>query len=165
MTLIYEGECGSSDDYADAIITLRDELLSMASDASLPYPERAQAILSRCHIVFPEKTPAQWAKLYLSLERMDEEWTSLLKKLNDSKIRSFEYDRRSAKLLSYFLYRHVAGAYDDGNVQGRVLFALLSVYMINLLCAANGYERIYDIARLYSAEIEYSYENTDELMN
>ena len=165
MALVYEGECESGDDYADAIIALRDELIDMAGSSELTYTERVQAILSRCRTVFPEKTPRKWAKLFLSLERMDKEWTSLLEGLRKSSIQSFEYDSRSGNLLIYFLYRHLSGAYDDGNIQGRVLFAVLSVYMINLLCAVHGSDRIYDIARLYSAEIEYSDENADALMS
>lgn len=165
MELIYEGDWNSDDDYASAIISLRDELLDMAGNTELSYPERVKNILSRCHIVFPEKTSSQWAELFLSLERMDDEWTLLLEKLREENPKIIEYDSRSDRLLSYFLFRHVVGAYDGGNIQGRVLFGVLSVYIINLLCAANGYERIYDIARLYSAEVEYSEENTDALMN
>lgn len=165
MALIYEGEQGEEDEYAEAIISLRDELLDMANDTSLPYSERVSNILSRCQISFPEKSPEQWAELFLSLERMDSGWTELLSKLRNAKPQSFEYDSRSDRLLSYFLFRHVAGAYGDGNIQGRVLFAVLSVYIINLLCSVCGFDRIYDIARLYSAEVEYSEENTDVLIN
>lgn len=163
VELVYEGEA-CDDDYAAAVISLRDELLYMANDASLPCSARIENILERCHITFPECSPKQWAELLLSLERMDEEWTSLLETLRDSEDVEICYDRQSANLLSYFLYRHVTGAYDDGNVQGRVLFAVLSTYIISLLCAVHGKENIYDIARLYSAEIEYSDENTAALM-
>lgn len=163
MTLKYEGEQDEENEFADAIISLRDELLSIACDTTLPYCERVRNILSRCHIEFPEKSPKQWAELFLSLERMDDEWASLLEKLREANPQDFEYDRRSDRLLSYFLFRHVAGAYDDGNLQGRVLFSVLSVFIINLLCSVHGFDRIYDIARLYSAEVEYSEKNTDTL--
>ena len=165
MTLIYEGKQVESDDYAEAVIALRDELLETANDVSRPYSERVNSILSRCHLRFPEKTPSQWAELFLSLERMDDEWTALLEKLREADTAKPEPDSRIGNLLSYFIYRHVAGAADDGNIQGRVLFAVLSTYMINLLCAVHGSDKIYDIARLYSAEVEYSEENTDKLMN
>lgn len=165
MKLEYSGQAIESDDYASAIISLRDELLCMANDDTLPYSERIENILSRCHINFPERSSKQWAQLFLSLERMDEEWTALLEALRDSDAKELCYDRQSANLLSYFLYRHVPGAYDDGNIQGRVLFAVLSTYIIMLLCAVHGKEKIYDIARLYSAEIEYSDENTAALID
>ena len=165
MELICEGSSEESDDYADAVISLRDELLSMASDASISYAERVSKMLSRCRIDFPEKSPKQWAEIFLSLERMDDEWTAYLEKLLGFKTVSLDYDSRSDRLLSYFLYRHTAGAYDDGNIQGRVLFSILSVYIINLLLAAHGKEHIYDIARLYSAEIEYSDENLSKLFS
>ena len=164
MKLSYEGKACEDDDYAAAITSLRDELLGMAGDTSLPCSVRIESILSRCHITFPERSPKQWAELLLSLERMDDEWTFLLEKLRDSEDVEICYNSQSANLLSYFLYRHVLGAYDDGNVQGRVLFAVISTYIIALLCAVHGGDRIYDIARLYSAEIEYSDENTAALM-
>lgn len=129
------------------------------------YYKSFKCISSACRISFPEKTPSQWAELLLSLERMDDEWTALLEKLREAGTATFEPDSQSGNLLSYFIYRHVAGAFDDGNIQGRVLFCVLSVYIINLLCSVHGKSRIYDIARLYSAEVEYSAENTDKLMN
>lgn len=163
--LVYEGECTEEDAYADTVISLRDELLCMANEAALPYCERAENILSRCHLEFPNRSPEKWAELYLSLERMDNEWTLALERLRNCNSVKPHYDRQSANLLSYFIYRHLPGAYEDGNVQGRVFFAVLSTYIITLLCSVCDDKSIYDIARLYSAEIEYSDENLSRLFD
>lgn len=165
LMLICEGTADGCDERSMSIILLRDELLYLANDSSLTYEERVQNILTRCGVSLPERSPRQWAEYYLSLERMDEEWTVLLEKLRDSEVPPLCYDHRSVNLLTYFLYRHIPGAYEDGNIQGRAAFAALSTYMISMICAVCGDAEIYNVSRLYSAEIEYSDENLDTIFD
>lgn len=160
LMLICEGTPNGCDERSMSVLLLRDELLYLANDAGTPYEDRVKNILVRCNVNLPERSLRQWAEYYLTLERMDDEWTSLLEKLRDSEIAELSYDHRSVNLLTYFLYRHIPGAYEDDNIRGRAAFAVLSAYIITALCAICGDEEIYNISRLYSAEIEYSDENT-----
>lgn len=67
----------------------------------------------------------------------------------------------------YFLYRHIPECYDDFDADSKVLFAVLSTEILGTLAGENV-EKLIELARLYSAEIEYSDENPeliyDELM-
>ena len=75
------------------------------------------------------------------------------------------------QLLVYFLYRQTPLALDDGEYEGRAAFAVLSFAMIRRLLlvyfALHGSVVLADlieIARQYSAEIEYSDENVEILL-
>ena len=165
LMLICEGTPDGCDERSMSVLLLRDELLYLANDASVPYEERVQNILTRCGKSLPERSLKEWAEYYLSLERMDDEWTLLLEKLRDSDAPELSYDHRHVNLLTYFLYRHMPCAYEDDDIQGRAGFAVLSTYIIAALCAVCGDAEIYNVSRLYSAEIEYSDINLDEIFN
>ena len=104
---------------------------------------------------------------------MDPEWKELLGSMC---MPSFggdvsEYDTAFEKLLVYFIYRHTAGAVDEADFAARIAFAYLGFRVIRALCTAKKsasgectFEDLCDFARRYSAEIEYSPENTDRLI-
>ena len=160
-----------------ALLTLRDELFTLAQDRSLPISEREDAILRRVGAMLPNRSTREWASFYLSLERMDEAWTALLQDMDDADDAAFmaymwpretEYEQ----LLCYFLYRHLPAALDDGDVAGKAAFAVLSTRFLRQLGACQ-YRKTgrftqsdqIGLARLYSAEIEYSQENLDVLFD
>ena len=68
----------------------------------------------------------------------------------------------------YMLYRHLPGAMDDEDIPGRTALCVLSARMLMALCAAKPgctMADCIDLARMYSAEIEYSQENIEELLD
>jgi len=67
------------------------------------------------------------------------------------------------QLMVYFLYRHLHGALDDGNVRGRILLCVLMWLLIAHLCAQNPQEMTEHV-RLCSAELEYSEDNLAALL-
>jgi len=113
-------------------------------------------------------------KTYLSLERLDEAWTNELTNLKcfdfDEKI--FEDNAFSLpfeQLSVYFIFRHLADAVEYCDYSERVMFSMMSCYLIGALwsyhCKGPDMEKMADIARMYSSEIEYSEENTCYLLN
>lgn len=111
--------------------------------------------------------------IYLSLERLDGSWT---KELNMLKEFHFDESVFKEKYLSvvfeqlavYFVFRHLPSATEICNCGKIVKFALLSCYIIGALFACHtplSNEKMIDIARMYSAEIEYCEENTEKLIN
>lgn len=94
-------------------------------------------------------------------------WGQMLKRLKATNDIQFalpcSYERALKNLLTYFIYRHLGESIFDGNFNGRLLFAIISCYMISTLCRI-GYN-IEDVARMYSSEIEYSDENPDKLID
>ena len=114
--------------------------------------------------------------LYLSLERLDEAWT---KEIDALKGFSFDggifedeaFQIRFEQLSVYFVFRHLTEAMWDGGYESRVRFVLMSCYYIGALWARHRAKKghlkldeLADIARRYSAEVEYSEENLEILM-
>ena len=180
VKLLCEGESGGADAEEARNFALREQLFAAAQERTLPLHLRMVNVVTLAGGVLPEKTLGEWAGVYLDLERMESDWGELLELLarNWEKIDLTAYANYSAaftseyeNLLWYFLYRHfLCDAYEAGFGQ-RAAFAALSVKMIfslhALLFALHGEvdfaERL-EIARLYSAEIEYSDKNPEILM-
>ncbi len=114
-------------------------------------------------------TPDEWIGRYLSLEILDPAWAETLRSARGQGSRPDmrEFDPHYARLLSYFVYRHVGIASSPENLRARLAFACLSADTVRRLHRADAtptLEGLLDLARRYSAEIEYSEDNTDELI-
>lgn len=176
--LTITGEAEKEDAQERALLTFRDRLFSIAQDRSRSMEAREEMLLELCGVHLGDA--AQWVPFYLGLERMDEAWTQRLNDLgsvqnlnlspflHSMSLRETEYEQ----MLVYFLYRHVPLAYKDGDVVGKVAFAVLSVRLLRSLgavqfarCGSFTLDDQIGLARLYSAEIEYSQENLDALFD
>ena len=178
--LLVTGE-GTLDEEETALLTLRERLFAAAQDREKTIPQRMEDLLTLCGAAVPDITLAQWADFYLSLERMDEAWTDILKglredaavlPLSDFAARMRGRETEYEQLLVYFLYRHVPTALDDGNVSSKAAFAAASVRLLFALGALhflrNGAftaEDQIELCRLYSAEVEYSDDNLNALFD
>lgn len=110
--------------------------------------------------VLPEKSAEEWRGIFLSLERMDEEWTERLRRpWNEPPA---ELSKPLERLLLYFLYRHLPAAEDEKDLRARTAFAVLCSRVTGFI--SRDYEELLETARLLSAEIEYSDENVDILL-
>lgn len=163
----------------DQIIDLRDELLALLQDRAQSIPRRLTTMLERLGTVLPEKSPSQWATVLLSLERLEEEWTEKLTALQSTSFDLAAFDAYMAprqteyeNLAVYFLYRHFANAPTLSDTPPRAAFAALAVEILHVLGAVH-YARFgsftfadqVELARLFSAEIEYSDENFHALLD
>lgn len=147
---------------------LRRELTELAQDRLLPFEKRMEKIRVCCGLADDARTPKDWAGFYLSLERMEEAWAGRLEIIQEETWPTIPKELEIAfeQLLVYFLYRHLPGALEDGMYLERVAFCLLSVKMIAALLPRNAtMEDLIEIARMYSAEIEYSDENIQALLD
>lgn len=141
-----------------------------------------------------EQTPVSWTDRfwqadyldqlldgYLRLEINDPAWWKLLRRVKEQlpvllprrqeflifyQDRLYEYEQ----LLIYFLYRHFLKAREDLLLTEKVLFALISVSVIQLLdlehwlaCGALPLKEQIGICKLYSKEIEYDEDNTRQV--
>lgn len=161
-----------------SLLAWREELFAVAQDRSRSTEERAAAILEMAEISLPSKSRTEWAEVYFALERLEESWTERLKMWRETDLTKApaldtpEWEIAWEQLLVYFLYRHLTGALEDGEYEGRAAFAVLSLRVIRQLCQAEGVQkgRISlqegkEIVRAYSAEIEYSDENVEALLD
>ena len=181
VTLISEGSPEETDKDSEFLLNLRKKAFSTAQDRTKPFYERCSEILSLCSTAFPTLSVPDLCDLYLSLERLDEKWTAVLENLkanhkiiDSSSFLSYMSGRETEyeQLLVYFVYRHFLSAYDDGDIESKATFAVMSVYLIYLLGALHfadtgsfSIDDQIELARMYSSEIEYSQENLDTLFD
>lgn len=153
-----------------AVLSLREGLFAIVQDRALSLEERMQKALQHCGAALPSASMAEWAQFYAQLEQLDPAWQVQLEQLqgNALQLPDSQWDTAFEHLLHYFIYRHLPGALQDGCVPERVAFAVLSMQMIRALCGlkkALQLSDIVEISRMYSAEIEYSDENVDALLD
>ncbi len=148
----------------------RDHILSVIEgDGS--YLEKITAL--KTEFAISELYPAdEWLDKFLSLESLDAGWKEDLQAMRGKLFRKAggdagQYGKYYARLLTYFVYRHVSIAESEEELRARLAFALLSVEVIRSLfeeAQTQTLETLIDLARRYSAEIEYSEENTAALV-
>lgn len=168
VKLVCEGAEGKEDGDAQTLLAWRDAVLAAAQDRSMPLQARMEEALDLCAAELPPLSTPEWARLYRALERLDEAWTDKLDRLEAQGDLVDITQIPSAcqlpfeQVFVYFLHRHFLKACDDGDVTGKVALAVLSTRLLMTLFALDpsmGMDGLIDLARMYSAEIEYSDEN------
>lgn len=169
----------SADDYAtDEIMNKRTELISAAQNRELTILERVRFIEQCLNLKFLFSA-SEIAQFLLTLERMDDNWTALLKLLiskniSDKTFAAFcaENEILLEQLLVYLLFRHIPTACDDSDFIGHAAFCIAMWKTLASLGAvycsgkhnSGSTDSIIDICRIYSSEIEYSDENPQKLL-
>ena len=181
MTLVVLEEDGEEEALQapdESLLLWREQLLQIAQDRGRTVEERASAILRAAEMTIPERSLVEWAEIYLKLERLETSWTDRLDELKSTDISVAPaldtpvWEIALEQLLVYFLYRQLPFALDDGEYEGRAAFCVLSYQMIRDLCRVHAVlhgsvnlDDLVEIARQYSAEIEYSDENVEALLD
>ena len=181
MTLVVLEEDGEEEALQapdESLLLWREQLLQIAQDRGRTVEERASAILKAAEMTIPERSLVEWAEIYLKLERLETSWTDRLDELKSTDISvapaldTPEWEIALEQLLVYFLYPQLPFALDDGEYEGRAAFCVLSYQMIRDLCRVHAVlhgsvnlDDLVEIARQYSAEIEYSDENVEALLD
>ncbi|MBR5539618.1 MAG: flagellin lysine-N-methylase [Clostridia bacterium] len=159
----------------DEIITLRDRLIAVLTNREKSIDSRVLQMLREAGASLPEKSIAEWAKIFLSLERLDEKWTEILCSLSVNDTSAFRVhmeDRMTEyeQFLCYLIYRHFANSWDLTEAAARAAFAALG-YKIIFAAGAATFEQSgsftvedqVELCRLFSSEVEYSEENLSML--
>ncbi len=136
---------------------IRDKLYSLLQDRTLTIEERLT------HFTPHPLPQLNWKRIYRDLERLDPQWDKMIETINPNNVLPEEWAVPLEQLAIYFVYRHLAAALEDGRFSERLVFCALSVRVIGSV--AETKEELPEIARMYSAEIEYSDKNIDLLLN
>lgn len=169
-----DDEDESFDDLEDVFFDLREKAFEIIQNGKISAEEIVSVLLETFGQSADTVSLQNKIKFYLSLEILDDEWKMILE--NALACKRFDYDIFKSKegqniqrqLLLYFVYRHTAEGIYDGTFGAWIKFSVLGLEMIKALCAASekpDVECFKDIARRYSAEIEYSEENTEKLLS
>lgn len=174
MQLICIGEdeeMAMDDEEEEAFFNFRQKIFDIAQDRSMSISDRMDKLCKDFGISIPRNSPKEWAYSFRSLERLDEEWNDKLDLLKDAdSIRpdSIENSPVAAEqLLTYFLYRHMSDGIYDGKMAQRIAFSIISTCIIFAISDVSGIydaETLANTARMYSAEIEYSDENINKIL-
>lgn len=181
MTLVVLEDDGQDDELDvpdESLLSWREQLFAIVQDRDQTIEERVSALLKAAEMTIPERSPAEWADIYLELERLEESWTDRLQEMKETDLSNApaldnpEWEVAFEQLLVYFLYRQLPFALDDGEYEGRAAFVALSYRIIRDLCRVHAalhgsvdLDDLIEIARQYSAEIEYSDENVEALLD
>lgn len=153
-----DGEEAVFPEEEEEFFALREKAFSIVQNRDKNINERISELLGAFGLSLPEKSIGDWAKLFLGLERLDEEWTKVLEKMADEPSFPEIADETAAEqLLCCFIFRHFGNLYPEE----ACAFAVLSLIMIEKAAEQKG---IYEAARLYSSEIEYSDENIEKIV-
>ena len=170
------------DPLEEEIFKSRQRAFEILQDRSISIEERGEHLLEEFDICLPEMSREEWVEFYLSLERMDDEWTRELEGLRDSmsvKESTEECDSMTSQenlehleipfeqFLVYLVYRHLVEAQDFTDIKAQIGYVYINFKLVQYLCRKKAYcslEDFLELARLFSSEIEYSQENTDEIL-
>ena len=151
---------GGTEEPDAAFLAFRDKLFAIVQDRSLPMVQRVENMLHACGINLTVDY-AHWAAFLLDLERLDDTWAQVLQRLHEPEQPvSPLWEIPLEQLMVYLLFRHLAGALEDSDVQGRVAYCALMWQLLRRMLRND----LPELARLYSSEIEYSDENLDALL-
>lgn len=161
----------------NGIILARGKIFKILQDRSISVAYRIEKVLSLTGTDNIDLDITKWVKLFESLERLDEDWSTLLSKLKanykTADIKGFDAfmkDRETEyeQLLCYLIYRHFSMAEFIEDMAVYSAFAALSFNLIYALGAVIFTEKCdftvadqLELIRLFSSEIEYSDQNLD----
>ena len=172
VTLEDDGENEPLPEEDALVIAQRDALTAIAQKRSLSMEERVAQLEDICGGSFPAEDMPRWAQFLLGLERLDEAWTAQLQLLEAGDLPEEKLSPAWAvhfeQLLVYLLYRHMPGALDDGDVQGRLMLCILGWKIIRRLFhlqKEQSIDTLVELCRLFSSEIEYSDDNVSALLD
>ena len=147
-----------------AFFTARDALMTIAQDRSLSIDTRLTAILQAVGKGRPPLSRRAMFGIYSSLERLDDAWDTVLDRLLADDSPTAVSDIYLEQWLVYGLFRHTADSLSDGRFSSRVAMVVHSVRLIQALCLDGSLDAVADLIRSYSAEVEYSEDNIEQLL-
>lgn len=169
-----------ADELEKDVLKTKYDVLGLMQDRRMPLSERMEKALQICDTEMPKLRTTELAQFFLSLERLDEKWTEVLKELANASAIDFEgfetyaesFTHEYEQLAVYFVYRHFGSQIFEGCKAGAMGLAALSLRLLYTIGAMeytkNGkfeFAERCELVRLYSAEIEYSQENIDILFD
>lgn len=156
--------------------TLREQIFSLLKNRNENIEARIHRLIHTYGLAIPALNYAQWASVLWQLERLEPSWTDRLSELKEvaqiptSLFADKAWEIAWEQLLVYFVYRHTAEAFYDDSLNTRLAFSVLSIKILKGLCVSHvmrhgsvSLKDLTELARQYSAEVEYSEGNMDAL--
>ena len=138
----------------------------------LSFQDKIDKLIEICGVDKDKFLSFNWKNKFLSLDRLTIDWSSHLQNANFEAAVNFDTEKYDIELkltniLYYFIYRNIPRTIDFTDLKSRLLFSVLSVYVIFAVYLGgidNGLT-LNDAVREYSTEIEYSDDNFYKLLD
>ncbi len=142
----------------------REEIFKILKNTSIEYREKREKIYNTYSIDKPDDK-RMLGKLD-ALEYLDVTHKDMFMSFS-SKLRPTDKDEYLERFLAYFIFRHCTESYDEEDFRVRLAFCLFCESLFASLICSEKAETLPDISRIagiISEEIEYSEDNTYNLM-
>ena len=156
-----DGEDYTPDDF-DAV-SYRDRVYSILSE-SAPYKDRLQMLYEEFSVSPSQLSDDEWRSVIDSLEYLNESHRDLFRFYSSDTVTDEKYEKYLERALAYFVFRHCGSALDYDGFRASLGFALFCERLLSSL-ASTGADDIYGLARIISEELEYSEDNTWDIVN
>ena len=152
----------------------RREVLAGLQDRTCSLAARMDRLSECLGISLDARSLDEWISVFRSLECLDPAWHTALSSITpeDWNMADERLDLPGEQLISAFVYRHFSRVLEGDSPAALVGFCILSTRTILALWHARERENgtlttadLVEYTRMYSAEIEYSPENTDRLID
>ena len=170
ISLSDDGENEPTDSRDSRLFEKRDRSIEILQNRQRPAAERMTQVLKENGLT-DKRSLKELTGLFLSLERLDEQWTKRLLKLKNAEISPALGLNESGQVMAeqfavYLIFRHTP--YIDSK---SALLSVSAMYRIfEALCLIQigesgglAFSEAVEIARLISSEVEYSDENSERL--
>ena len=167
----------SSDDYADLGVELKDcgkfdaviereKVYKILSDNTLTYESRLLKIYSAYDTSPSAIDDEEWREVISSLEYLDEGHRDIFSHYSSDTKTPERYEKMLERALAYFIFRHASGKDNEEDFKSALGFACFMERLFASLLKSDpdGEKDAVMLARMISEEIEYSEDNTEEIM-
>ncbi len=156
-----------------AFFDCRQRIFDIIQDVKTSLDEKLHVLEKQFSFTYPPLSMDECVNILLHFEHLDTNWPKLLMALKASRHDfaaaplSSKWNNALNNLCHYFIYRHLSPECDDAEFCAVICYAFFSLNVIQALTMCShdfSIESLIDIARMYSAEVEYSDENYDLLI-
>lgn len=140
----------------------RDRILSLLADKTLTYDEKLHRISENYAVSADIKPISEWLEIINGLDFLYDSNRKVFLNLREGRAPESEY---SLRFLAYLVTRHVTVSESYDGLRARLGFCLLFARLME--CAASkalNVSDIFEFARIFSEEIEYSEDNSAALI-
>lgn len=140
----------------------REYIYSVLLNKSLSYPEKVRKIKEKYDLAEPIHSVEEWKIILSQLEYLEDSHRELFLVGEGRE----EYFKIYERFFAYLVFRHLSVAESYDNLRARLGFCLLLCSLLEGYTAENfpSFNKICEHARAISEEIEYSEDNTAELI-
>lgn len=158
----------------EQVFKFRQKALEIVQNRNETINERVQNLLSHCNAKFNEGQFKNLVKLFINFERLDKNWGKRVKDLKNANFNLMlneKYSLYIEQFLANGIYRHVLNAEDTMWARALTFACVLCLYVVVQIFenergkGLQDLDLFADVARAFSAEVEYSQKNLKKLYN